>query len=390
MGCNLCRGKPAARMSYPLGEYQYLLISSHVFSIMSIVRCLNNNVHVTFWNCCSASESDKGGHVDYVAYFSSLGPTYDKRIKPDIVAPGAGLMSAKASKQNSNVKSCDTTFKQGTSMASPAAAGAAVMLRQYFQDRERKFWTKTCHPSSDMFCKPFTPSGMLLKALLIHSGEPMSRYHGDKQNVDLSAKKGKPDVFQGYGRVQLSNVLPLPGKTDFQLTVRDMVELTEKSSLTHVFEVTDSSQPLVLSLSWFDPPAVSGAAKALVNDLDLMLRLPNGKGEMLGNLNSGRDTVNNNERIVIKQPSRGTYKAIVKAQALPVGGRQRFAFVLTYAGSPANVNDLVENQEQQQVLNEALQGAEAPGAKGLTSQVKMIINEVLGKIHRFFAPNEDK
>jgi hypothetical protein len=100
--------------------------------------------------------------------------------------------------------------------------------------------------------------------------------------------------------------------------------------------------------------------------------------------------VNNNERIVIKQPSRGTYKAIVKAQALPVGGRQRFAFVLTYAGSPTNVNDLVENQEQQQVLNEALQGPEVPGAKGLTSQVKMIINEVLGKIHRFFAPNEDK
>lgn len=301
-----------------------------------------------FFVLFSASESDNAGHVDYVAYFSSMGPTYDKRIKPDIVAPGAGLMSALASKQDSNDKTCDTTFKQGTSMATPAAAGAAALLRQYFQDHEKKFWTKVCSPSDDMFCQAFTPSGMLLKALLLHSGEAMSLYNegSDDKNVQLSKKFGKPDFYQGYGRVQLSNVLPLPGKTSFQLTVRDMVDVEEKTTVTHLFEVTDSSQPLVVTISWYDPPAASGAAKALVNDLDLVLNRPNGKSSLYGNLKKKGDHVNTNERISIQKPEKGKYKVKVKANALPVSGRQRFAMVLTYAGKPLSTKEVAQMQIQ--------------------------------------------
>jgi hypothetical protein len=288
----------------------------------------------------SASESDSDKNVDYVAYFSSLGPTYDGRIKPDVVAPGAGLTSARAAQQNSNESTCAVVFKQGTSMAAPAAAGAAAMLRQYFQDREKQFWTKTCSPSSDLFCTAFTPSGMLLKALLLHSGDAMTKYHGisKDKDVDLSGTYGKPDVYQGFGRVQLSNVIPLPGKTSFQLTVRDMVEIKQKTAVTHYFMVTDSSQPLVITLSWYDPPASPGAAKALVNDLDLILKLPDKKGKLFGN--SERDHVNTNERISIKSPAKGKYKVLVKANALPVGGSQRFALVLTYAGRPLTAKEI--------------------------------------------------
>jgi hypothetical protein len=216
-------------------------------------------------------------------------------------------------------------------MATPAAAGAAALMRQYFQDREGKFWTLVCSPPSDVFCAAFTPSGMLLKALLLHSGEAMSLYHDGRKGKDIAlSRNGEPDVYQGYGRVQLSNVLPLPGVSDFHLTVRDMFELQEKSSVSHHFKVTDSSQPVVVTISWYDPPAVSGAAKALVNDLDLLLKLPDGQGKVYGNLKSKHDTVNNNERIFIRNPARGEYKVVVKAGALPVGGSQRFAFVLTY------------------------------------------------------------
>lgn len=284
---------------------------------------------------CRASESDSGGHADYVAYFSSLGPTYDNRIKPDVVAPGAGLSSALSSKQNSNEKTCDVTLKQGTSMATPAAAGAAALMRQYFEDREGRFWTQSCKPSDDLFCKAFTPSGMLLKALMIHSGNPMSLYHygSSSRDVDLtgSGTEGKPDAYQGFGRVQLSNVLPLSGKTSFQLTVRDMVDVVENSFMKYSFKVTDSSQPLIVTLSWYDPPAVSGAAKALMNDLDLILKLPS-KEKVFGNMDSSRDSVNNNERVFIRKPAKGKYNVMVKAGALPVAGTQRFALVITYAG----------------------------------------------------------
>jgi len=223
-------------------------------------------------------------------------------------------------------------------MATPAAAGIAALMRQYFRDKEGKFWTKTCYPTSDKYCNAFTPSGMLLKALLIHSGEKMSLYHYGNSDRDVKlSQNGKPDVYQGFGRVQLSNVLPLPGKSNFQLTVRDMVELQEGTTMTHYFKVKDSSQPLVATLSWYDPPADKKAAKALVNDLDLVLKQPNGK-TLYGNFKKKRDHVNNNERISINKPSEGVYSLSVEAKALPVAGRQMFSLVLTYSGKPKSVS----------------------------------------------------
>jgi len=53
---------------------------------------------------------------------SSTGPTSDARIKPDLSAPGIGVFSASASGYDSY------TFQNGTSMASPFAAGAAALL----------------------------------------------------------------------------------------------------------------------------------------------------------------------------------------------------------------------------------------------------------------------
>lgn len=274
------------------------------------------------------------GDIDHVVYFSSLGPTYDDRIKPDIVAPGAGLISARAAKQGSKDKTCKTTWKQGTSMSSPAALGAAAMMRQYFQDPDGIFWTKVCRPRSDKMCRSFTPSGMLLKALLLHSGEAMSLYDhiSDDEEVELGGTK--PDMYQGYGRVQLSNVLPLPGETDFQLSVRDVKCINEGNSWSHKFKVTSSTQPLVVTISWYDAPATSGAAKALMNDLDLVLVRPNGKKKLFGNYRSKRDHVNNNERITVNEPDTGKYKVVVEANALPVAGEQCFSFVLTYSGPP--------------------------------------------------------
>lgn len=49
--------------------------------------------------------------IDNIASFSSKGPTYDGRIKPDITAPGQELESASASGDSS--QSCQTTEKSG-------------------------------------------------------------------------------------------------------------------------------------------------------------------------------------------------------------------------------------------------------------------------------------
>lgn len=55
---------------------------------------------------------DKSNNIDYIAYFSSIGPTFDGRIKPDIVAPGAAIKSAKS--ENSDRLHCNLVEKDGT------------------------------------------------------------------------------------------------------------------------------------------------------------------------------------------------------------------------------------------------------------------------------------
>jgi len=90
-----------------------------------------------------------GSSYGHIAYFSSLGPTEDQRIKPDITAPGFALASAVSSYDTSynvgganyiGVIAADTdlvsghTYRYamlaGTSMASPCAAGIVAMMLQ--------------------------------------------------------------------------------------------------------------------------------------------------------------------------------------------------------------------------------------------------------------------
>ena len=82
-----------------------------------------------------------------VSYFSSIGPTYDGRIKPDILAPGHNIVSARASSVHDQATAATAAKastlgvcsqleheKSGTSTSVPSVAGAALLMRQYFMD----------------------------------------------------------------------------------------------------------------------------------------------------------------------------------------------------------------------------------------------------------------
>jgi len=261
--------------------------------------------------------------VDNVAYYSSKGPAHDGRFKPDIVAPGDALLSASAS--GSSQSTCETAEKSGTSMASPAAAGAAALMRQYFMDS--KYWERVCNPTYGS-CGAFTPSGVLLKALILHSGEAMDMWNGDREKRALGSP---PDSVQGYGRLTMVNVLPFPN-SPFELYVADINrgELNQNKVKVNYFWLTDSGEPLKVTLVWFDPPNVNGlTSKALLHDLDLRVLSPK-KEVHFGN--RMEDTKNSNEQVHVPNPAVGVWQIKVKSKALPVSGSQKYALVITGGG----------------------------------------------------------
>ena len=222
------------------------------------------------------SISDMGS----MAYFSSIGPTFDGRIKPDITAPGFSVTSAEATSETYNYESCTTTSKAGTSMATPVVAGTAALVLQYFKDP--KFWIAYCNPAYSLCSNgAFSPLGPTVKALLMHSGVAMDR-------------GSTPDMYQGYGRVDLLNILPLVtySISPYTLFVDEAI-LTPLTELTYKVTVRSLLQPLKITVSWFDPPNTEFAARVLVHDLDLLLISPSGDVFYGNGGTNVRDELNN-------------------------------------------------------------------------------------------------
>ncbi len=78
-----------------------------------------------------------GGIVNGISLFSSLGPTGDNRIKPDVAAPGEPILSTLATAYKNSMTTGrvgDISLKhfklEGTSMASPHVAGTVALLFQ--------------------------------------------------------------------------------------------------------------------------------------------------------------------------------------------------------------------------------------------------------------------
>eukprot|EP00698_Gefionella_okellyi_P001688 TRINITY_DN11571_c0_g1_i4.p1 TRINITY_DN11571_c0_g1~~TRINITY_DN11571_c0_g1_i4.p1 ORF type:complete len:183 (+),score=25.90 TRINITY_DN11571_c0_g1_i4:717-1265(+) len=130
---------------------------------------------------------------------SSRGPTFEQRTKPDVTSPGASVRSAHYQAGNSGVDACATTVLSGTSMAAPGVAGAAALIRQYF---ESGFYPSGSATSVDRR----NPSGALVKAMLINSGKPSDlAFWTSGSNTFLKPATSDDQGFNG--RVQLDNVL---------------------------------------------------------------------------------------------------------------------------------------------------------------------------------------
>jgi len=268
-------------------------------------------------NTISVGATLRGTQANSLARFSSCGPTADGRIKPDLTMPGSNIVSAR---NDGNIASnnCATITMSGTSMASPAAAGMAALVRQYYADGN---YPTGAPVASD----GFAPSAALIKATLLNSTQTMTG----------TGVGGVPDNCQGWGRVLLDDTLFFTGQARKLLAFDDAGFPQAGTGQFKRFAVTvGAGQPLRVTLAWTDFPSTPAASINLDNDLDLQVSGPS--GAFLGNVFSGsesaaggaEDRLNNVEQVTVLAPVAGTYTVTVRAFNVP-SSAQPFALVVS-------------------------------------------------------------
>ncbi len=219
--------------------------------------------------------------------FSSKGPAYDGRIKPDICAVGPG----------------------GTSHASPGIAGVMAQLYQAYRSH---------NPGQE-------PDGGLIKGIL--------------QNTAKDLGNPGPDFQYGYGRINARRAYNTLAEGNYFTD-----SISNGNTNTHTLNVPAGTREIRCMLYWTDYEASAGAAAALVNDLDLRLTDPSSSvflpwvldtAANAGSLDlpavRGRDSLNNMEQVTVTNPSPGTFTATVEGRLIPQGP-QKYYLIYEFVG----------------------------------------------------------
>ena len=285
-----------------------------------------------------------------VSAFSAWGPTDDGRIKPDLMANGEGLLSASVLTNGITILT-NALYPNGfpvmqrltgTSMASPSAAGASILLQQY----HHHLFGSAMHAS-------------LLKALLLHTAD------------DLEAVG--PDYRTGWGLINAEEAAKVlqrahqnPKNANLYESYLEDVDPNapasggSRTAVSFSFPWTGFETNIKATLVWTDPPGASTTNEVrtprLVNDLDLRLISPSGiihfpwvldPANPQNPASRGDNVLDNVEQIVVAAPEPGNYTLLITrknqiqsyaansggtAKQLRPYGRQSFSLVLSGNG----------------------------------------------------------
>lgn len=201
--------------------------------------------------------------------FSSKGPAYDGRIKPEISAFG----------------------QDGSSGAAALVSGLAIIMQQAYANAHQGL----------------LPPSALIRAILANTAR-------DLGNPGL-------DFEHGFGGVQAFRALH---------AVMNKYFLLENISNDEIFqttiEVPQGTASLKVTLAWNDPAADVDAPLAIINDLDLKVEnLSSGQTWLPWTLNTlphpdslrqaahrGKDSLNNIEQVSIEAPLAGSYTIYIE------------------------------------------------------------------------------
>lgn len=242
--------------------------------------------------------------------FSSWGPTDDGRIKPDIVANGASVMSTTS---NSNTSYGTSS---GTSMAAPSVTGSLALLQEHYKNN-----------NGNRVMRAAT-----LKALVIHTADEAGIANG-------------PDYQNGWGLMNTKAAADVIDRRNISTKIEERLLQKNTSQSIRVKVSAGSTKPLVVTLAWTDiagtpaAPALDPSKRMLVNDLDIRLfhvisrrtympwQLdPNYPRKAATKGDNDRDNV---EKIEIAVPQSGEYHIIVTHKQGFVGNRQSYSLIVS-------------------------------------------------------------
>lgn len=208
------------------------------------------------------------------------GPAYDGRVKPELTIEGQG----------------------GTSFAAPKVSGIFTILHQAYKTEKNA---------------ALVPSA-LIKAVLMNTADDVYN-----PGIDFKTGYGRPNVRRAYQVIH-----------NGQYQSGSIANGTQQS---FPIAVPAGTSQLRVMLYWADYEAASGAAQALVNDVDLRVADPGGAFTLpwvldttanAVNLNlpatRGADHINNAEQVTIDNPAAGTYTLHLDGFNIPQGPQEFF------------------------------------------------------------------
>lgn len=234
-------------------------------------------------------------HQDLTNASTGRGPVKDGRLKPEIMAVGTNIIS----------NAMNNAYEQisGTSMACPNVSGAAALLQQRFKAQNGGQY----------------PKSALLKAIMMNTATDMGN--------------PGPDYGHGFGLLNVGEAVKAIDQTRYLSGT-----IGHSGQMTHNITVPANMGQLKIMLYWNDAPASPANAKALVNDLDLVVNTP-GNGVLLplilnpdpafvlNNASPGVDHLNNAEQVTVNDPQAGTYQVNVSGFNIPTGTQE---YYITY------------------------------------------------------------
>lgn len=249
------------------------------------------------------------------ASFSSMGPSDDGRIKPDITGNGIGLWSALSG------GNFDYASYSGTSMAAPNVAGSLALLQEHYQNLTGEFMRAAT-----------------LKALAIATADEAGPSFG-------------PDYKFGWGVLNAAQAASVISQNN---TTALIGEETYDGSTQNFTFTASGAEPLTATLVWTDPagdvpaPSLDPEDPALVNDLDLRISSSEqdyfpfklSASDPSAAAVTGVNHVDNVEKTVVQNPVPGqTYTVQISHTGMISGGQQHYSLVVTGILAPA-ANDL--------------------------------------------------